>query len=117
VPGTLTGCIDNPSGGYTFYTCALKGTEMYIEVGGVKRVIAFNKLSATENAGSPTYPATLNYYFAGKYSATLPDGKPFETQVSVSLTRTAADPDKLEGSLNMYSIGVNGGIIARLPSP
>jgi hypothetical protein len=114
-PGTLENCRDNPQPYYTFYNCELKGAELNVDAGTKKHKFVFASLNAQEIAGSVSSPATMSYYFNGKYGITLPDGSIYETDASFSFSRKLSDPDKLQGQLNVYSLGVNAGILMKWP--
>jgi hypothetical protein len=114
-PGTLENCKDNPQPHYTFYNCEVKGAEVNVDNGTKKHKFIFTSMNAQEMAGTGGFPATMSYYFNGKFGTTLPDGTTYETDASFSFNRKLSDPDKLPGNLNVYALGVNAGIMMKWP--
>ncbi len=114
-PGTLESCRDNPQPTYTFYTCDVKGAELIVDTGTKKQKFIFVSLNAQETAGSASFPANMSYYFSGKFGTTLPDGSTFESDASLSFTRKLTEPDKLTGQVNVYTLGINAGLMMKWP--
>ncbi len=108
-PGKLEDCKDYVSPTYSSYQCKVKDASIKIEIDGKTHTVTFDGLSASENAGGPTYPATLSFYVSGaKYKSTLPDGTNVESNVYLSLIRKATSVDDLTGSLSVEGISAGG---------
>lgn len=116
VPGTLDKCVENAQPSYTFWNCGVAGAEVHIDTGKSVQKFVFTGLNATEMAGSPTYPAALQFYLNGKYGRTLPDGSTFETDASFNFVRKMSDPDRVEGRITVYSLGIDGGVVMKWPT-
>jgi len=115
-PGTLSDCKSSGSGGFTSYSCTITGAELIVEIKGTDRVFPITGMSAYEMAGTATSPEYSNYYFSGVYGMILPDGTPYDTTVSISFNRSGTNPDRLSGNFEVYSLGIQGGIVANWPA-
>lgn len=129
VPGSLENCKTNspspgpgpspspgPVPGFTTHSCDIKGGQLEIDVAGTQKLVVLQNIMVMEYTGTSGV-VSVSYNLQGIHGTSLPDGSPYESGASISLSRHPQHATKMQGSLNVYSMGINGSMLMDWPAP